>query len=76
MSIKPSRIREMSPEARRKLLIELKTELMRLKALQESRGVLDNPSRIRILRKNIARVLTIEREEELKKSKKNVKGKK
>jgi len=67
MALKPDDIRKMSPEERRKLLIELKTELMRLRALQESRGVLDNPARIRILRKNIARILTIEREEKLKK---------
>ncbi|RLE94938.1 MAG: 50S ribosomal protein L29 [Thermoprotei archaeon] len=66
MALKPDDIRKMTPEERRKLLIELKTELMRLRAMQESRGVLDNPARIRILRKNIARVLTIEREEELK----------
>ncbi len=64
--LRPNEIRRMSPEERRKRLEELRAELSRLRALALSRGQLDNPSRIRELRKTIARILTIEREEELK----------
>ncbi|MEM0260233.1 MAG: 50S ribosomal protein L29 [Sulfolobales archaeon] len=55
----------MSKEDRLKLLRELRTELLRLRA-QASAGTLDKPHRIKIVRKNIARILTIEREEALK----------
>ncbi|MEZ0290465.1 MAG: 50S ribosomal protein L29 [Sulfolobales archaeon] len=54
----------MSREDRLKLLRELRTELLRLRA-QASAGTLDKPHRIRQVRKNIARILTIEREEAL-----------
>ncbi|MEM0043448.1 MAG: 50S ribosomal protein L29 [Sulfolobales archaeon] len=54
----------MSKEDRLKLLRELRTELLRLRA-QASAGTLDKPHRIKIVRKNIARILTIEREEAL-----------
>lgn len=64
--LKPDEIRRMSPEERRKKLQELRAELMRLKAIIAARGPLDNPMKIREIRKAIARILTIEREEELK----------
>lgn len=67
--LRPNEIRKMSPEERRRKLEELRAELARLRALSLSRGQLDNPARIRELRKAIARILTIEREEELKKTK-------
>jgi len=60
-------IRDMRPEERRKKLVELRTELMRLKTMVKAGGAIDNPSRIRELRKTIARLLTVEREEELSK---------
>ncbi|MCD6096415.1 MAG: 50S ribosomal protein L29 [Thermoprotei archaeon] len=66
--LRPNEIRQMSPEERRKKLEELRAELSRLRALALARGQLDNPCRIRELRKAIARILTIEREEELKKA--------
>jgi large subunit ribosomal protein L29 len=55
-------IREMSSEERMKKLRELKTELMRLKTTVKAGGSLENPSRIKELRKAIARILTIESE--------------
>lgn len=55
-------IRAMSFEDRRKRLTELRTELMRLKTMIEAGGAVENPGRIRELRKTIARILTIENE--------------
>jgi len=56
-------IRTMSSEDRKKRIIELRTELVRLKTMVKAGGSLDNPSRIRELRKTIARILTVENEE-------------
>jgi large subunit ribosomal protein L29 len=56
-------IRTMSFEERRKKLVELQTELSRLKTMVKAGGSIDNPSRIRELRKTIARILTIETEQ-------------
>lgn len=66
MSLKPDDIRKMSPEERKEKLEELRMELVKLR-LQAEMGTLDNPGRIRAIRKTIARILTIMREEELKK---------
>ena len=64
MSLSADEIRRMSKEDREKLLKELRTELLKLRS-QASMGTLDKPHKIRLTRKNIARILTIEREEEL-----------
>ncbi len=58
-------IREMSREEREKKLRELRAELMKLRSIVKSGGRLDNPCRIREIRKTIARILTVNREEEL-----------
>ncbi|RLE51678.1 MAG: 50S ribosomal protein L29 [Candidatus Methanomethylicota archaeon] len=63
--LRVSEIRRMSPEERKKKLEELKAELARARALAASGAPLDNPKMIRELRKAIARILTIQREEEL-----------
>jgi large subunit ribosomal protein L29 len=63
-------IRAMSSEERRKKIAELRTELVRLKTMVKAGGSVDNPSRIRELRKTIARILTIETEERRVKEKK------
>ncbi|MDH5732822.1 MAG: 50S ribosomal protein L29 [Candidatus Bathyarchaeota archaeon] len=55
-------IRAMSSEERRKRLGELRTELVRLKTMIKAGGSIDNPARVRELRKTIARILTIENE--------------
>jgi len=57
-------VRKMSQEERKKRLIELRTELMRARTMVEAGGALDNPYRIRELKKAIARILTVMREEE------------
>lgn len=58
-------IREMSPEERVKKLNEFKTELLRLKTMVKAGGSVENPARIKELRKAIARILTIEKEQKL-----------
>lgn len=63
-------IRDMSSEDRRKKVVELRTELVRLKTMVKAGGAIDNPSRIRELRKTIARILTMDNEERLVKEKK------
>ncbi len=56
-------IREMSSEDREKKVVELRTELLRLKTMIKAGGAIDNPARVRELRKAIARLLTVENEE-------------
>ena len=62
--IKPEEIRKMSAEERLKLLNELSVELINLRH-KAATGTLESPGRLREVRKNIARILTIIREEEL-----------
>ena len=64
MSLKPRDIRAMSKEERLKKLEELRLELMRLRT-QAALGTLESPGRIKAIKKTIARILTINREEEL-----------
>jgi len=59
-------IREMSPKERKKKLDELRTELMRIKTMIKAGGSIENTSRVRELRKAIARILTVENEEKVK----------
>ncbi len=58
-------IREMSSEERAKKLNEFKTELLRLKTMIKAGGSVENPARIKELRKTIARILTIEKEQKI-----------
>jgi large subunit ribosomal protein L29 len=60
--LRKKEIRAMSSEDRGKKVVELRTELVRLKTMVKAGGSIDNPSRIRELRKTIARLLTIENE--------------
>ena len=63
------RKREMSqmlPEERSKKLSELRAELSRLRTTVSSGGTIENPSRIREIRRAIAKILTIESQERLK----------
>lgn len=65
MSEKPlstDEIRAMSPSERAKLLHDLRMELARLRS-QARMGILTNVGRIKIVKKNIARVLTVINEE-------------
>jgi len=58
-------IKGMSTEERAKKLSDLRAELARLKTMVRAGGAVENPARIRELRKTIAKVLTIENEDKL-----------
>jgi large subunit ribosomal protein L29 len=58
-------ITSMSSEERTKKLSEMRTELARLKTMIRAGGAVENPARIRELRKTIAKILTIENENKL-----------
>ncbi|MFZ0966600.1 MAG: 50S ribosomal protein L29 [Candidatus Bathyarchaeia archaeon] len=58
-------IRDMPTEERIKKLGELRTELLRLKTMIKAGGTVENPARVRELRKTIARILTIENEQKI-----------
>ncbi|MEM2106593.1 MAG: 50S ribosomal protein L29 [Candidatus Bathyarchaeia archaeon] len=53
-------LKEMLPEERSKKLIELRAELTRLRTTVASGGSVENPGRIRELKRTIARILTLE----------------
>lgn len=55
-------IREMSDEERRRRLTELRMELVRIRTMAKAGGAVENPSRIRELRRTIARILTVANE--------------
>lgn len=63
--IRIKEIREMSSEDRSKRLSDLRTELVRLKTMIGAGGTVENPARVRDLRKAIAKILTINHEEKL-----------
>mgnify|MGYP001770730139 CR=1 FL=1 len=66
MTLKPSELRKMSDEELRAKLLELRSELMRLRA-KAARGTLGKESgMVRVVRRDIARILTILREREAK----------
>lgn len=61
--IRLKEIREMTSEKRTEKLSELQAELSRLRAMIKGGGSIENPSRIREIRRAIARILTIENEQ-------------
>jgi large subunit ribosomal protein L29 len=52
----------MTPEELEKKLTEFRTELVKLRAMSKAGGAVENPSRIREIRRTIARILTIQKE--------------
>ena len=61
--IRTKDIREMSSEERLKRVEEFRTELLRLRIMVKAGGTIENPARLRGLRRAIARILTIEHEQ-------------
>jgi len=53
-------ISQLLPEERKKKLEELRTELGKMRTTVESGGRIENPARVRELRRTIARLLTVE----------------
>jgi large subunit ribosomal protein L29 len=58
-------IRDMSSGERTKRLSELQTELLRSRTMIKAGGTVEDPARIKQLRRTIARILTIENEQML-----------
>lgn len=53
-------ISQLLPDERQKKLRELRTELAKVRTTVESGGRIENPARIREIRRAIARLLTVE----------------
>lgn len=56
-------VREMDERERERNLITLREELMMLYSQQTGGGISDNPAKAKLLRKQIARILTVKNEE-------------
>jgi large subunit ribosomal protein L29 len=72
-------IRDLPQQDRDKKLGDLRTEFLRLQTMIKAGGTIENPARVKQLRKTIARLLTVENEERLgisKKKKTRERGKK
>ena len=52
-------LREMPADQRQKRLYELNVELLKLKALVKAGGSMENPAKIREIRRAIARIKTV-----------------
>ncbi|WP_436935281.1 50S ribosomal protein L29 [Halovenus marina] len=59
----PVEIRDMTPAEREAELEDLETELLNANAVKAAGGMPENPGRIKELRRAIARIKTIQREE-------------
>lgn len=58
-------IRNMSADDRTKKLNDFRTELLRLTTMIRAGGTVENPNRINELKRAVAKILTIEREQQL-----------
>jgi large subunit ribosomal protein L29 len=58
-------IQDMSSEDRANKLVELRAELARIKTMVKAGGAVENPTRVRELRRTIAQILTVENEDKL-----------
>lgn len=61
--LRPNEIRDMTPAERQQELEELETELLNSRAILAAGGAPENPGRIGEMRRTIARIKTIQREE-------------
>ena len=59
----PAEIRDMTPPEREAELEQLETELLNAQSVKASGGMPENPAEIKELKKAIARIRTIQREE-------------
>lgn len=63
--ISAEQIRNMDEREMERTLLDLREESMMLYSLQTGGGLSDNPAKAKMLRKQIARILTVKREREL-----------
>ncbi|MEM0230957.1 MAG: 50S ribosomal protein L29 [Candidatus Woesearchaeota archaeon] len=66
MAVKTKQLREMSEKELNSKLLELRKELMKLNAQAKTGSAPKNSSQIRVIRKTIAKILTILKEKERK----------
>lgn len=64
--LRVNEIRKMSREERERKLAELRAELAKFRMIVEAGGAIDKPARIREIRRTIARILTVNSEEDKK----------
>ena len=64
--LRMTEIREMTPDERSRRLEEMRTELSKLRAMIRAGGAVENPGRVKALRRTVAKLLTVMREDELK----------
>lgn len=62
--ITAEQIRNMNEREIERNLVDLREELMMLYSTQTGGGLSDNPAKAKMLRKQIARILTVKREKE------------
>ncbi|OGD45193.1 50S ribosomal protein L29 [Candidatus Bathyarchaeota archaeon RBG_16_57_9] len=62
--LRVAEIRDMSPEEREDKLVELTTELTKMKTMIKAGGAVENPGRVRAIRRTIARIMTVKNEGE------------
>lgn len=67
--VRINEIRKWTPEELEKKLKEYRSELLEQRALQASGGAIENPGRIREVRRTVARILTVINEKKLEKEK-------
>jgi ribosomal protein L29 len=60
--ITAANVREMDERERERTLLTLREELMMLYSQQTGGGISDNPAKAKLIRKQIARVLTVKNE--------------
>ncbi len=63
--IRMDELREMSPQKRIEKLEELKTELSKMRTLINAGGSIENPGRIKNLKKAIAKIETVINQEKI-----------
>ena len=63
--IRLKEIQGMSSEDRKKKLIDLRAEQARLKTMIKAGGAVENPTKVREIRRTIAQILTVENEAKL-----------
>ncbi|MFX0010035.1 MAG: 50S ribosomal protein L29 [Candidatus Hermodarchaeota archaeon] len=61
--ITAKKVREMDERERERNLLALREELMMLYSQQTGGGISDNPAKAKLIRKQIARILTVKNEE-------------
>lgn len=62
--LRMTEIRDMNPEEMEEKIMELTTELTKMKTMIKAGGAVENPGRARALRRTIARIMTVMNEGE------------